>query len=153
MGKLKLILNGKVRDIQGGTGGTYLFQEGKTNEKNYWVHQNNHTAIWWDKKFEKWKIGFFKDLGSSAAFIKGPSNNDNPPTLITEGWKYYDGSDWPKAEENDVIFEDWSNAKSKFLKDKNYAKCCYLFSIMIFMYSPSTTNQIGNDFGWGSQEC
>ena len=58
-------------------------------------------------------------MGSSTGSIQGPSNNDNPPTLITEGWKYYDGSDWPKAEENDVIFEDWSNAKSKFLKDKN----------------------------------
>ena len=120
--KLKLILNGKIQDEQGSYGGTYLLQEGKTNEKNYWIHQSKDSAIWWDKVNDKWNIGTPKNLGSSTSAIKGPFNNDSLPSLINEGWKYWDGSDWQKSEENDVKEEDKMSNVEKLLKDTECLK-------------------------------
>ena len=110
---MKLSFSGEADKHQGADGGTYLLQEDKINNKLYWIHQSGYTAIWWDNNFNEWTVGEFEDLGSSRGGIKGPSNNDSPPNQITNGWQYWDRTNW--LDTNDVHFEDWTFKQGKFL--------------------------------------
>ena len=110
---MKLSISGEAQKHQGAWGGTYFLQEDKTNDKPFWIHQSGGKAIWWGDWKYKWKVDNFEDLGSSAAGISGPSNNDSPPNQITNGWRYYDGTNW--LDTNDVHFEDWTFKQGKFL--------------------------------------
>ena len=109
---MKLSISGEPQKHQGARGGTYFLREDKTNGKCYWIHQSGGQAIWWSPN-DKWIVGDFEDLGSSINPIDGPSNNQDPPNQITNGWRYYDGTNW--LDTNDVHFEDWTFKQGKFL--------------------------------------
>ena len=112
---MKLSISGEAQ-YQGDNGGTYFLQEDKTNNKPYWIHQSGGMAIWWDNEYNKWKIGPFEHLGSEIAGIIGPSNNDNSPNQIINGWQYApEDSNVPWTDTNDVHFEDWTFKQGKFL--------------------------------------
>ena len=101
---MKLSINGEAQKFQGSRGGTYFLQEYKTNNKPSWIQQSGKNAIWWDKASSpSWIVGPFEYLGSSTAGILGPSNINNPPNQINNGWRYYDGN-W--IDTNDIQFED-----------------------------------------------
>ena len=108
---MKLSISGEAQ-YQGERGGTYFLQEDKTNKKPFWIHQSGEKAIWWSTT-EQWMVGNFENLRTSRAGIKGPSNNDSPPNQITNGWRYYNGTNW--LDTNDVHFEDWTFKQGKFL--------------------------------------
>ena len=110
---MKLSISGEAQKHQASLGGTYFLQEDKTNNKPFWVHQSGGKAIWWDNDFDNWKIGQFEDLGSSKASFYGPSNNDNPPNQIINGWQFANNG-WHDT--NDVHFEDWTFKQGKFLR-------------------------------------
>ena len=109
---MKLSIGGEAQKHQGARGGTYFLREDKTNGKCYWIHQSGGQAIWWSPN-DKWIVGDFEDLGSSINPVDGPSNNQDPPNQITNGWRYYDGTNW--LDTNDVHFEDWTFKQGKFL--------------------------------------
>ena len=106
-------MNGEPKNNTGGYGGTYVLQDDTRNSKPYWIHQSGGKAIWWDNRSPYWIVGNFEDLGGSSAGIHGPSNNDSPPNQITNGWKYYNGTNF--LDTNDVQFEDWTFKQGKFL--------------------------------------
>ena len=110
--KMKLSIGGEAQKYQATNGGTYFLQEDKTNNNRYWIHQSGYIAIWWSPT-DKWIVGDFDFLGSSRAGILGPSNNDSPPNQTTNGWQYWNGTNWHTA--NDVHFEDWTFKQGKFL--------------------------------------
>ena len=105
---MKLSLSGEAQENQGGKGGTYFLQEDKTNNKPFWIHQSGYRAIWWN---DYWMVGNFEDLGKDLGSIKYPSNNESPPNQVTNGWQFYDGTNW--LETNGVHFEDWTFKPSK----------------------------------------
>ena len=109
---MKLSISGEAQQHQSGKGGTYFLQEDKINHKPFWIHQSGGKAIWWSTT-EQWIVGNFESLGSSRGGIKGPSNNDSPPNQITNGWQYWDRTNW--LDTNDVHFEDWTFKQGKFL--------------------------------------
>ena len=119
---MKLSIIGGAQKHQGASGGTYFLQEEKTNNKPFWIHQSGGKAIWWSPN-DYWNIGEFSNLGITTTGIYGPSNNDNPPNKINNGWHYYNGTNWPDAD--DVHFEDWTFKQGKFL----HSLCKNLFHV------------------------
>ena len=109
---MKLSISGEAQKHQGAIGGAYFLQENKTNNKCYWIHQSGGLAIWWNPN-DYWMVGNFEDLGKDMGGIKGPSNSDNPPNQITNGWQHVNGTNW--LDTNGVLFEDWTFKQGKFL--------------------------------------
>ena len=88
-----------------------MLKEGFINEQNYWVHRCGHSAIWWSNECSSWCVGVFEKLGSKFAGIVGPYFKRKWPTLITDGWKYSDGSNWIDANQENIMFLDFSEIK------------------------------------------
>ena len=107
---MKLTLSEETK-YQNSVAGTYFLQEYMTNNKQIWIHQSGAKAIWWDKDFNNWIIGNFENLGKNVGCIISPSNNESPPNQVTNGWQFYDGTNW--LETNGVHFEDWTFKPSK----------------------------------------
>ena len=109
---MKLSISGEAQKYQAHIGGTYFLQENKTNNKPFWIHQSGGKAIWWNPN-NYWMVGNFEDLGKDMGGIKGPSNSDNPPNRINNGWQYGKARSFHNT--NDVHFEDWTFKQGKFL--------------------------------------
>ena len=81
--------------------GIYVLGPDLVNGKSHWLQDPGSNAIWYDKRFENWKIG--SNLGSSSASIISYDDVAGPQVATT--WKYYNKK-WIAFLPSDDIFVD-----------------------------------------------
>ena len=67
--RIRVTLNGVVKDKQSSRAGTYQKASGLSNNRSYWNHIDKDYALWWDNSNNNWKIGDSSDLGSNTGAI------------------------------------------------------------------------------------
>ena len=101
--RIRVTLNGVVKDKQGSKAGTYQKANELTNNRSYWNKINGDHALWWDKITNKWLIGPSSDLGSTTAGITSVQDSACPTSY--NRFKYHDGKEWSLAPINSVSFQ------------------------------------------------
>ena len=114
---MKLFLRGNAQNtaIQN-YGGNYIIEENTIYEDRQnliWKKRWGNIALWWDNTYNCWALGDLYDKETSKAKIKGPSNNDNFPNLISSGWCYCNDQIENKIVFEDLEFRNMSNFKGK----------------------------------------
>ena len=63
------------------------------NGKHYWMSSNGKHAIWFDKKFKNWKIGYEEHKGTSKCAIYSICTDTQvgSPAEIENNWACYHG--------------------------------------------------------------
>ena len=105
---MELVLAGDAKIIHQTKEGSYILATNTSNGYPYWKQQDGNNAIWFQKSWHTgWRVGHVDNLGHNYYFgIIGPINITAWPTLISEGYKFYNGSYWQPASGTDVILED-----------------------------------------------
>ena len=86
--------------------GFYFLSKDNSYGFPYWTQQNDNHAIWYQRSMG-WTVGNEEFLGQDYPGIIGPNNVTAWPTLISDGYQYFDGSYWqPAILNHQVIFED-----------------------------------------------
>ena len=86
--------------------GFYFLSKDISHGFPYWTQQNYNHAIWYQRSVG-WTVGNKEYLGQYYPGIIGPNNVTAWPTLISDGYQYFDGSYWqPAILTHEVIFED-----------------------------------------------
>ena len=86
--RIRVTLNGVVKDKAGGYAGTYQKASGVINNRSHWI--DGDQALWYDIIANAWTIGPSSYLGSNTGSIKSvqdtacPNNNNL--------FRYYDGN-------------------------------------------------------------
>ena len=65
--RIRVTLNGVVKDKQGGLAGTYQKANGLKNSRSHWI--DGDQALWFDISNNVWMIGYSSDLGSNTGGI------------------------------------------------------------------------------------
>ena len=99
--KLNVTLKGEAKVAQSSKAGIYTLGPDLVNGKSHWLQDPGSNAIWYDKRFENWKIG--SNLGSSSASIISYDDVAGPQVATT--WKYYN-KEWIAFLPSDDIFVD-----------------------------------------------
>ena len=76
--RIRVTLNGVVKDKQGGFAGTYQKASGLINGRSYYNQIDGDQALWWDKISNSWMIGDSCDLGSNIGGIKSAQDSACP---------------------------------------------------------------------------
>ena len=63
-GNLTVTLDGGAKLAHSNREGHYIL-----NGKQYWIQDQGSNAIWFDKKFKKWRIGDVKHNGTSTSSL------------------------------------------------------------------------------------
>ena len=85
--KLIVRLDGDAKLAHGSKEGHYTLASTAVNGKQYWIQDQGSNAIWYDKKFKKWRIGDKQYNGTSTSSLH--STDD---ALISEkatSWNYW----------------------------------------------------------------
>ena len=61
-------------------------KKAQINGKDYWISSNGKHAIWFDKKFENWKIGYERNKGTSKCAIYSIPTGVKSPLEIGKKW-------------------------------------------------------------------
>ena len=105
--KLYLDLSGDVETKHYTTQGYYLLAESNLNGYPYWIQQYGDNAIWLTKSwYSGWTVGHEDYLGQDYSGIIGPNEIFEWPSLISDGFKYWNGAVWKTASSNLIIFEE-----------------------------------------------
>ena len=96
-----LVLSGYANTVEG----FYHLEKDNFDGFPYWKQENGDNAIWFQKSGRRaWTIGHEDYLGQDYdGIIIGPNDITTWPTQISEGFKYWDGSNW---QSNDILFEE-----------------------------------------------
>ena len=62
--RIRVTLNGVVKDKQGKLAGTYQKASGLINNRSYWNKIDGDHALWWDIIANVWNIGSSSNIGS-----------------------------------------------------------------------------------------
>ena len=76
--KIRVTLNGVVKDKQGSRAGTYQKASGLINNRTYWNEVDGEDALWWDKINNIWMLGDSSDLGSDIGGIHSAQDSACP---------------------------------------------------------------------------
>ena len=87
--RIRVTLNGVVKDKQGKCAGTYQKASGLINNRSYWNKIDGEYALWWDIIVNSWTIGRLSDLGSNLGYIKSVQDSACPTS--DNLFKYADG--------------------------------------------------------------
>ena len=102
--RIRVTLNGVVKDKKDGFAGTYQKASGLINNRTYWNKINGDGALWYDIAINVWKIGFSSDLGSNIGAIQSAQDSACPTS--DNLFKYYiGGGKWPLAPINSVSIQ------------------------------------------------
>ena len=94
-------------------------ENAQINDKDYWISSNEEHAIWFDKKFKNWKIGYQRHKGTSkcAMYSIHPRNALlESPSDIGKNWTSVDDSNSFNIDETIDIqrFKGKTNKRSVF---------------------------------------
>ena len=84
---MTVTLEGGAKSAHSNRQGLYTLSSILVNGKQYWIQDQGSNAIWYDKKFKKWRIGDKQYNGTSTSSLH--STDD---TLISEkatSWNYW----------------------------------------------------------------
>ena len=101
--RIRVTLNGVVKDKQGGFAGTYQKANGLTNNRSYWNKINGDHALWWDKTANVWLIGSSSNLGSNTGGIDSVQDAACPTS--DNLFKYWNGDKFLLAPINSVSIQ------------------------------------------------
>ena len=105
-GNLTVTLDGGAKLAHSNREGHYIL-----NGKQYWIQDQGSNAIWFDKKFKKWRIGDVKHNGTSTSSLYS-TNLALVPENVT-AWKYWnDDGGWMSTSN---VFGTLSMYFSKYL--------------------------------------
>ena len=76
--RIRVTLNGVVKDKQGRADGTYQKASSLANMRSYWNHMDGDNALWWDNIINVWMIGESIDLGSDTGAISSAQDSARP---------------------------------------------------------------------------
>ena len=116
--KLKLELDGKVKEVHSSRAGIYNIGSPEVNGYSHWVKVEENTkdqAIWYSK--DSWIVGTKENLGTSTGGIIGPKNQTDYPHEISDGWRFICGKKdpWKDAEEGEIVFKDLTHLCLKYI--------------------------------------
>jgi len=103
--KLKVTLNGEVKERWEKSEGTYILAPNLLNDKPYWLKEAGLQAIWYDKVFKNWKIGDQSDLGTTTSRLlttKGTADTGLPHEVTP--WKYLVNGAWTAS--TDIVIDE-----------------------------------------------
>ena len=102
--RIRVTLNGVVKDRHGGFAGTYQKASKLTNNRIFWNQTDGDRALWWDN-INKWRIGSSSYLGSNTGYISSVQDSACPTS--DNLFKYYDSDSgkWPLAPINSVSIQ------------------------------------------------
>ena len=67
------------------------------NGKMYWTSENGKYGIWYTSS-DKWIVGTLDEFGESSGYLISLVKNHHCPNNIA--YKYWNGTDWIKAEQD-----------------------------------------------------
>ena len=85
--RIRVTLNGVVKDKQGSKAGTYQKASGLINNRSYWNEVYGDNALWWDNIINVWMIGDSSNIGSNRGVIHSVQDSACPtsPNLFQYG--------------------------------------------------------------------
>ena len=92
--RMRVTINGVVKDKQGEIAGTYQKGNELINNRSYWNKIDGDEALWWDITINVWLIGESIDLGSNYGGI-GSVQDSACPTTSDNQFKYNHSNDEP----------------------------------------------------------
>ena len=101
--RIRVTLNGVVKDKQGSKAGTYQKANELTNNRSYWNKINGDHALWWDKITNVWMIGYSSHLGSDIGGIKSVQDSACPTS--DNLFNYWNGDEWLLASNNSISIQ------------------------------------------------
>ena len=101
--RIRVTLNGVVKDKQGERAGTYQKASGLINNRSHWKKIDGDQSLWYDITANRWAIGKSSDRGSSSSLID--SVHDTACPTSDNLFKYYDSGEWPLAPINSVFIQ------------------------------------------------
>ena len=101
--RIRVTLNGVVKDKHGGLAGTYQKSRRLTNNRSYWYQTNGGKVFWYDNIKNIWKIGYGSDLGHGHGDIRSVQDSACPTS--DNLFKYYDGVEFNLAPINSVSIQ------------------------------------------------
>ena len=101
--RIRVTLNGVVKDKQGGCVGIYQKASELINGRSYWNQINGDSALWWDDISNEWTIGSSSKLGSKIGGIHSVQDSACPTS--DNLFKYYDGVEFNLAPINSVSIQ------------------------------------------------
>ena len=113
--QLSVKLEGEVLVKQTDCVGVYNISHNLVNEKSYWVQETGTNALWYDPKYQNWKIGWSSRLGGSTAKLLTQQNTASDPPHIALPWKYMKNGKWIGTEDI-VVAEGVLDNLGLFLK-------------------------------------
>jgi len=76
--RIRVTLNGVVRDEQSSRSGTYQKTSRLINNRSYWNQIDGDQALWWDNINNVWMIGDSSDLGNNFGGIASTQDSACP---------------------------------------------------------------------------
>ena len=105
--RIRVTLNGVVKDKQGSRAGTYQKASTLINNRWYWNHINGDVALWYVNEDNYWMIGSSSNLGNDYGGITTAQDSACPTS--DNQFKYTIGSgesaQWPLAPINSVSIQ------------------------------------------------
>ena len=105
--RIRVTLNGVVKDIKGISAGIYQKASELINNRSYWNQIDGNNALWWDIITNVWMIGSSSNLGSDTGGIHSAQDSACPTS--DHLFKYPIGSvnsaKWPIAPINSVSIQ------------------------------------------------
>jgi len=101
--RIRVTLNGVVKDNQGGFAGNYQKVSELINGRSYWNKMDGDDALWWDKINNNWMIGSSSNLGSNIGCIKSVQDSACPTS--NNRFNYSDGVEFNLAPINSVSIQ------------------------------------------------
>ena len=116
--KLKLELDGTVKEVHASKAGIYNLGSSEVNGHPHWVkveEKAKDQAIWISK--DSWIVGTKDNLGTSTGGIIGPKNQTEFPHEISEGWRFICSKEdpWKFAEIGEIVFKDLTHLCLKYI--------------------------------------
>ena len=111
--KLTVKLKGEVRDKWQDKEGVYSLSPNLLNGKSIWLQESGSNALWYDKWYDNWKIGFVYSLGGSNCSLKSDTNTEGNPPHKVAPWKYMKNDKWTDTKDI-IVEEDTSNTLGIF---------------------------------------
>ena len=100
--KIRVTLNGDVKDKHGERAGTYQKASRLINNRSYWNQINGDQALWWDTFANAWTIGLSSNLGDNYGGIHSVQDSACPTFIL---FHYADGDEWNLAPTNSVSIQ------------------------------------------------
>ena len=101
--RIRVTLNGVVKDKQGSRAGTYQKASTLINNRWYWNHINGDVALWYVNEDNYWMIGSSSNLGSATGAIHSVQDSACPTS--DNQFKYWNGDEFVSAPINTVTIQ------------------------------------------------